>query len=226
VSLYDEPSVEPDESFGPGTDLVISLLAILLLLLALAAIEQRQAPRQLWELREDYREKPLFGQNDAELTERARQQLRQELPAFLDALESDWCNQLLVEGYASPEAPPDLDRKERERWNLGLSARRSMAVSDYLNDLGIPYECMFISGYGRSHSAVLASWLNADPDRTVVIWDDQALEEQHGEQVLSPERIVRILGISHDSSLCSLSRPLHPKHGPYRQSPSRIKPAQ
>ena len=211
MSSYGEPSLDSDESFGPGTDLVVSLLAVLLLLLFLVVREQREAPKQLLEIREGYNEEPLFEKDKAGLTPRAMEQLRQKVPDFLAALESDCCNQLLVEGHASPEAPSALDIKGREQWNLKLSIERSMAVVDYLYHLGFPYECMSVAGFGRSHSVTLTSWLGADPSRSIDRWDEtgRAIVEEVGESTLAAERVVKIFGIRHESSLCDIALQRH-----------------
>ena len=218
MSFHEDPSQAPDESFGPGTDLVISLFAMLMLLLVLAVRalyvasaalpEPETQSANLWELREDYREEPLFERDKAVLTPRAKAQLLHEVPAILDALETSYCNQLLVEGYASPEAPSRLSRAARERWNLKLSVDRSMAVIDYLYRHGVPYECMSVTGFGRSHSLVLANWLKYDPMRSIIEWDDEWGDwaSEIGETALAEERVVRIFGIYHESSLCDLTR--------------------
>lgn len=218
MSWLEDPSLEPDESFGPGTDLVISLFAVLLLLLALAVhaldtpIAKPDGPESptkiLWTLEQRYKEEPLFEQDRAVLTIYAKEQIALELPAIRRVLESDSDNQILVEGYASPESPPNLTRQERERWNLKLSVDRSIAVVDYLYEHGIPYECMSVTGFGRSHSVLLSEWLEKDSARTVPGWDSAGATPvaEAGEKKLAKERIVRILGIRHRSSICGLAR--------------------
>lgn len=214
MSFLEDSSDHIDESFGPGTDLVVSMLAALLLILVQILrpspkeedVDRR--PQQIIEIRDSYDEEPLFEKDNAVLTAFAKEQLVREMPAFLSALRSDCCNQLLIEGHASPEAPSSFSAMQRERWNLSLSVERSMAVIDFLYTEGIPYECMSLAGFGRSHSKVLGSWLGADKGRTMRIWDERSgvLAREIDERSLASERLVRILGIHHERSLCRLER--------------------
>ncbi|HEX5719303.1 MAG TPA: OmpA family protein [Thermoanaerobaculia bacterium] len=233
----DDPSGRSDESFGPGTDLVVSLLAALLLLIPIFVRSFRlvsylerletvpadvtvlrtelekckndfDARKQIWEFRETYRDEPLFERNRDGLTAAAKQQLDAKVKTFQDALVAGGYNQLLIEGHASPETMLAGDTRQRERWNLALSLLRSMAVADYLYKRGIPYECMSVAAFGRSHSLSLKSWLEEDPVRTVQDWDEggRNLVDQIGEATLADERLVRVFGIRHEQSLCALSR--------------------
>ena len=125
-----------------------------------------------------------------------------------DALAGEECNQLLIEGYASPEVPADRRRHEQERWNLKLSGDRAMAVADYLYWQGVPYECMSVSAFGRSHSKTLAGWLRPPGGRRSLFEWDAAMPEaagEVGEARLAPERLVRIFGTHHPDSLCELA---------------------
>ena len=216
MSWQQDPSLEPDESFGPGTDLVISLFAVLLLILVLAlrvlsvsevkSIEPEHQPKNLWTLQQRYPEEPLFEQDKAVLTAHTMKQLDLILPTIRSALDGESCNQLLVEGYASPEAPAGLPRRERERWNLELSVNRSMAVVDYLHDHNIPYECISVTGFGRSHSPTLGEWLGSDSFRSVADWDEHwGAQRDIDDVILARERIVKIFGIQHENSLCGLA---------------------
>lgn len=236
----EDPSGRSDESFGPGTDLVVSLLAALLLLipifvqsfrlmsylqqLAVVPVEdvstlrielekckqEFDARKQIWEFRETYRDEPLFERNRDGLTAAAKRQLDEKIEIFQGALVTGGYNQLLIEGHASPETMLAGNARQRERWNLALSLLRSMAVADYLYERGIPYECISIAAFGRSHSSLLRSWLEEDPARTVQGWDEEGynLVDQVGESALSGERLVRVFGIRHERSLCDLSRRL------------------
>ena len=214
MNLADDYSQQPDESFGPGTDLVVSLLAVLLLILIqllnaqnLHSFEEQKGPQQILVIEENYDEKPLFEKDKSTLTPHARLQLRRSRSAFVDALESNCCNQILIEGHASPDAPSSLSASERERWNLSLSIDRSLAVIDYLYSLGIPYECMSLAGFGRSHSQVLGSWLGRDDQRNIHMWDISSAEfvKRVDQHALASERLVRISGIKHERSVCQIS---------------------
>jgi len=212
----DDPSLHPDESFGPGTDLAICLVAVLLLLSALVLVSrpeehahpEPQQPKQVWIIQERYGDEPLFEKDRATLTATAKAQLKRQLQAMTDALAGEECNQLLIEGYASPEVPADRRRHEQERWNLKLSGDRAMAVADYLYWQGVPYECMSVSAFGRSHSKALAGWLRPPGGRRSLFEWDAAMPEaagEVGEPKLAPERLVRIFGTHHPYSLCELA---------------------
>jgi len=216
---YDDPSLHPDESFGPGTDLAVCLVAVLLLLSSLVLLERQPEPpppeeapvvvepaqpEQTWTIQEGYGEEPLFEKDRAVLTPTAKRQLQNQLHEMLDALVSDSCNQLLIEGHASPEAPAGRPSDQQERWNVKLSADRAMAVADYLYWQGIPYECMSFSAFGRSHSRVLGDWLRgAAGRRSIRTWDATGAPAE--EEELAPERLVRIFGTRHPDSLCDLA---------------------
>ena len=223
-----EESASGDESFGPGTDLVVSLLAALFLLIPLAVqstrllkylnaareisaakppLECPQEPRkQIWEFRESYQDEPLFEKNRAGLTEAAKRQIRSQWGAFQEALQGGLYNQLLIEGHASPEISPKATPQQRERWNLQLSLERALAVADYLHDLGLSYECMSVTGFGRSHSSALQEWLQDSSERSLQDWNNGGgeLVRRKEEPALAGERLVRVLGINHKSSLCDL----------------------
>jgi outer membrane protein OmpA-like peptidoglycan-associated protein len=222
-----EEAASGDESFGPGTDLVVSLLAALFLLIPLAvqsvrllnylsraredavraSVECRPEPeKQIWEFRESYQEEPLFEKNHAGLTEAAKRQIRAQWPAFEEALRGGLYNQLLVEGHASPEISPRSPTNQRERWNLQLSLERALAVADYLHELGLSYECISVTGFGRSHSSALREWLEGSSERSLQQWDDgeeDVMKQTEGSD-LAGERLVRVLGIHHESSLCEV----------------------
>jgi outer membrane protein OmpA-like peptidoglycan-associated protein len=220
-----DPSLHPDESFGPGTDLAICLVAVLLLLTSLVVFGRQQAlgveappprvepppeppppppPKQVWTIQEGYDDEPLFEKDRAVLTPTARRQLESRLGEMFDALGGDDCNQLLIEGHASPEAPSGRPHSEQERWNVRLSVDRAMAVADFLYWQGIPYECMSISAFGRSHSRVLATWLQRPGERrSLQTWD--AADEPADESELAPERLVRIFATLHPDSVCDLA---------------------
>lgn len=194
-----------DESFGPGTDLVLSLFACLLMIIVLGAArdaDRQQRPQQLYEFRERDRQAPSFGKDADELPGAAQEELTRLAPGLRDSLRGARFNHLQLLGFASPETR-EGSPLERERWNLDLSLRRAQAVADYLYRRGIPYECMSVTAFGRSQSKVLSGWLAAFQGRTLEAWDGAGQTGREvDERAMARERRVEIWGIEHPDSVC------------------------
>jgi outer membrane protein OmpA-like peptidoglycan-associated protein len=233
-----------DESFGPGTDLVVSLFAMLLVVAVLwwyqgrvvarleafaharqlaqvkgqlrratqeleeleQAVSKANRRTQLYEFLDSVSDAPYFDQNDTHLTDQAEEVLDLEVENFVSALSGGRYNQIQVIGHASAESATGI-LAERQRRNLVLSLARAAAVADYLYERGIPYECISVSGFGRSQSRVLADWLDSHPGAGIDDWDESGQYSQDTmEEELASERRVEIWGIWHPSSQCDLSR--------------------
>lgn len=210
--------------FGPDTDLILSLFAIALLILATKTVHDRlvtswehllavaQAPppekekpaEVLLELREDHGN-AMFEQNEAVLTAKAEAVLGSTAKQIRAALTSGDYDQVQIQGFASPESVVG-DAVRRERWNLALSVERSLAIIDYFYGEGIPYECMSLASFGRSHSRLLRAWLRSPKGGALARWDTHArelLEDQPSR--FARERRVWVVGIQHPCSACPLS---------------------
>jgi chemotaxis protein MotB len=87
----------------------------------------------------------LFGRNDAELTERARQSLF-DLGGVLRHVE----NQLAVDAYVPPS--PNFGRYE-SAWEMSLA--RAISVANALTSVGYPDE-IIIYGFGDSRTDLIA----------------------------------------------------------------------
>jgi len=126
-------------------------------------------PILVFELRET--DAAFFKIGKSILTEAAHSQLAQEAPQILRELAKKSANQVNILGYASPEKKPFKKFPEADG-NLDLSVDRAVAVAHYLKSLGISYECMSISGFGRGRSQLLYEWKQKGPNRTMEEWDN------------------------------------------------------
>lgn len=247
MSRWFEDSSPDDESFGPGTDLVVSLLAVLFVFVAverMAAQMSRPLPmpiwthtpsptltktasrartptplapsvtptpdrrnrQHLWDFCEESSEKPLFEKGTDVLTEAAKEILLSQIEALKARLRDGTANQLQLIGYASPETSITSDRAGRERLNLDLSVRRAVSVADFLYEHGIPYECISISAFGRSHSTVLHDWFQEHGGESIASWDEVGQRNvDQSDPRLSRERRVEVWGIWHHLSQCNPS---------------------
>ncbi len=205
-----------DESFGPGTDLVISLLVCLLVLMTLdsyhdhvlwiLASEQEPIPERICPACPECPSCPkgeimwiqgkgeaFFEKNKATLTQQARDQLAARVGWFRSTLETGQYQQLQVVGHASADTARGTPAV-RERRNFVLSFERALAVADFLYQQRIPYECLAVTAWGRSRSEVLASWLRSGD--SLRAWDDHGqYERQEPAESLEGERRVEIWGL-------------------------------
>lgn len=112
----------------------------------------------------------LFELNSNRLTYSAKERLKPQAKKILELLKGGSANQLNILGYASPE-PKNIGKYTAMDGNLDLSANRSVAVAHYLHSLGIPYECISVTGYGRGRSEILNDWKKRGPQYTTKAWD-------------------------------------------------------
>lgn len=158
-----------DFEFGPGTDLVLSMLALLLVLLAVASIA-KPAVDDTVELRDE--ELAVFEHNSARLTPAGEQMLRQKLAVLAHAAGELDANMLRVKGYASPLPKPLRLSGGTLDGNLDLAADRAVEAAHALYMLGLPYTCLAVESYGRSRSPLLQSYLSKHR-LTIDEWDQK-----------------------------------------------------
>ena len=215
-----------DETFGPGSDLTILILILVLLLSAfnwsnsqLSAMAEKLLSKEhaLFQLVDNTLDRPLFEQGEDAITERGKQMLRKEISKLKQSFKISDINQLLLVGHASPEANTSnvgvwSDRKtRRERENFVLSIRRAVSVADFLYLEGIPYECMSVIGYGRSLSATLRNFLENQTSPSAKTWDDYwdkttEKKKRDFESGFKDERRVEIIGVLRKGCNCELSQ--------------------
>jgi hypothetical protein len=193
---YGGYNVEEGE-FGPGTALVLSLFAVLLLVAALAWSQDnlgQHAPVAMSFLSED---KSYFAAGDVNLGPAAREQLTDVVRRSRNQTRF---NHLQVIGYASPEGNNNGD----------LAARRAKKVRDYLvYSLRVPDECVIVANFSDSHSSSLRDWMNQGLSNSLERFRGTSLREQKeliGESKLQRERMVAILGVYHRDSICRLDK--------------------
>lgn len=212
--------------FGPDTDLILSLFAVVLLVLAIKTIHghwseawrnylgtlskpaAQSAPAKevgvLLELTEDHG-REVFEKDLTSLSPEAVATLDAVVERIRRGLKKGEYDELQIQGFASPESVSGQARR-REKWNLTLSIARALAVMDHLYSRGIPYECMALSAYGRSHSGLMGAWFGArGAGYGAADWDRVAGEllETNPEQ-FAGERLVWVVGIRHPCSACPL----------------------
>ena len=194
AALYD---LQPDEDdFGPGTALVLSLFAVLLLIAALVYAQDQgggHAPVTMSVMSEAT---SSFRPGDYTLEQSARDDIRKQVES---ARRQTRFNHIQVIGYASPEGSN----------NRELSARRAESVRDYMvQHLGVPDECVIVATFSDSHSPSLRAWLD-QPGHSLEMFRQAKAAEQKilvGEKNLGAERRVAILGVYHKDSNCRLDK--------------------
>jgi outer membrane protein OmpA-like peptidoglycan-associated protein len=197
-----------DDDFGPGTALVLSLFAVLLLIVAMGwadAIGARGAlPKRLMAITEGEGGHSLFNAGEYSLTPRAKGEIAAVVRSAVEMVRQQQLaheqtsNHLQVIGYASPEG----------KGNEQLAERRALSVRDYLVfGLGVPAECVVVANYSDSHSNSLRKWLDKGNRLTTF----RALAPNEQIEVLGVnhmdialERRVEILGVYHSDSTCRL----------------------
>lgn len=162
---------------------------------------ERTKARVIFELRET--EAASFKMGTSILTNTARTKLRKESPKMLSELKKQSVNQINILGYASPEKKP---LKGNADGNLDLSVERSIAVAHYLKSLGIPYECMKITGFGRGRSEILYKWKQKIPGhRSIDDWDKQGIPSTAKYKQKSREERKVVLQVVYDQeSKCTM----------------------
>lgn len=256
--MIDQDDSEGDDGFGPATDLVLSLLGVIILLLAIGQYQQRlkvligiekppatadvmkpqpappdlngrildlssrlaqseaeleaarkflsTVPLRIVALKLDGRNVSFFDRNSAELHPAMRQLIAGYIPTLARLVLANRTNEIEVTGFASPE-PSGVAGKDA---NLDISAERSIAVAHYLAQLGVPYQCLSVSGFGRGRSEILyGSYMKRSPQNTVESWDnlmagDKGRElRSRLEEQMSEERRVEIAVVVDRNSSCT-----------------------
>lgn len=199
---------EEDSDFGPGTALVLSLFAVLLLVAAMGwrdALRGRSAlPKRIMAISEGTGGQSFFKAGHSELTQTAQKEIAEVVRQATGTARAQRqageqaVNHFQVIGYASPEG----------RQNPELAERRAKAVRDYLViHLGVPDECVVVANYSDSHSPTLRQWLlkgNSLPVFRKMPPSEQRKALGVGENEWGQERRVEILGVYHTDSTCRL----------------------
>jgi outer membrane protein OmpA-like peptidoglycan-associated protein len=171
---HDLGDLGSDFEFGPGTDLVLSMLALLVVLLAvvnMAGPLGKDGPvDNTVELRDE--ELAFFEHNSARLTPDGERMLRQKLAVLADAAVALDANMLRIKGYASPLPKPLRLAGGTLDGNVNLSAERAIEAAHALHLLGVPYDCLAIESYGRNRSPLLQSYLSRN-QITIAQWDQK-----------------------------------------------------
>lgn len=232
--MFETEDVDQDQELGPGTDLILSLLSVVITILAVVSIGQpelletetvcpagdcqavvtedpavvrealNKAQRTINTLRSDLilseaalrsMENRLdadkivqagdvlelhdeilavFDRNKSELSPEDLPILKRELYPLYETVSDKGANIIRIHGHASPEPRGIGDGKHLDR-NMDLSVERSLTILHALHQLGVPYHCMVVEGYGRNQSAFLNSYLNKN-NITVDEWDRMYLQ--------------------------------------------------
>lgn len=199
---------EDDGDFGPGTALVLSLFAVLVLVAAMGwadAMKGRGAlPKRLIAITEGESGQSLFKAGKYDLTPQGQRKIAEVVRGAIETVRGQRRahqqapNHLQVIGYASPEG----------KGNPQLAESRARTVRDYLvRDLGVPDECVVVASYSDSHSPALRKWL--DKGNSLTKFRALNSEEQREtlgatDNDLAEERRVEILGVYHSDSTCRL----------------------
>jgi outer membrane protein OmpA-like peptidoglycan-associated protein len=197
---------EDDGEFGPGTALVLSLFAVLLLVAVLGWMDFRKGqgnlPKRFIAIAEGESGESLFKAGRYDLTAEAQTKVAEVVRIAIEARSAGrnrTANHMQVIGYASPEG----------RGNALLAENRARAVRDYMvKVLGVPEECVVVASYADSHSSSLGRWLG-ERGNSIAAFRAASPEEQRmrlrvSENDLAQERRVEILGVYHTDSTCRL----------------------
>lgn len=205
-----------EDPFGPGSDLVMSLMVALLLLVALGAgfyqisrhqrivAESRDNSTRKSRATDPFRDEAFAGSGLWRLNKKKEEKLRAEVVKLRSGLLEGQFQLLEVTGHASPEG--------RQEYNMVLAQLRAAEVANQLARAGIPWECIRISAVGRGESELLREyWQSAT--RSGSTSGLKPREEQNHElrtmyaSDLVRERRVEIekLSIRRGSSLCRMA---------------------
>jgi len=195
--LYGGYSIDEGE-FGPGTALVLSLFAVFLLVAVLVWSQDSggHSPVTMSILSED---KSYFKPGEASLGSTAKAQIAD---AVRRSRSHTQFNHFQVIGYASPEGSN----------NRELAERRAKQVRDYMvNSLHVPDECVIVANFSDSHSPSLRDWLGKGTTQvnSLESFRSASVRQQKtmiDESKLAGERMVAILGVYHQDSICRLDK--------------------
>ena len=157
-----EPQSVEDNAFGPETDLILSLLVMVLLVGVLAWYQGRGVVEETKRKNQELiftDTAGRFRQGKDVLDEDTRQKLQKLAPAMKDDIVKGKFKYFEIAGAASPDiSKRSLDGGGIDK-NLRLGYDRAAKVAQYLHESqGMPYECMKVSSYGRAASTFLVEY--------------------------------------------------------------------
>ena len=202
MSYPNETTVPEDNAFGPETDLILSLLVIVLLVGVLAWFQGKRVVQDKDRIIQRDVRTSVFqetasthAQGSAAISPEYDRKLRSSVSEFVTAIRASKYAYLEVGGYASPEAGKIASTFDI---NLIKGLDRAQAVAKILHSGGLPYECMVLSSFGRTGSELLSKQMNAHQGVNSVnfLGDfDRAPESFAKEADLARERRTEIWGI-------------------------------
>src|SRR5205809_71132 len=143
MSIHDMFQSEDEGDFGPGTALVLSLFAVLVLIAAMGWADAMKSvgalPKRVIAITEGESGQSLFKAGRYDLTLQGEQMIAAVVRGSIETVRGQYkaneqaSNHLQVIGYASPEG----------KGNPKLAENRAQSVRDYLvRNLGVPEECV------------------------------------------------------------------------------------
>jgi len=211
-----EVTATEDNAFGPETDLILSLLVIVLLVGILAWFQgnrllaakektineqKKTISEQIDTIKQGERKSVFqerassFSQGSAAIGPEDERKLRLKVSEFEGDIQAARFAYLEVEGSASPEAWKGATAFDI---NLIKGYERAQAVAKILHSAGLPYECIKLSSFGRTSSDFLLGKIQAQPGRTPasIVGDfDKNPGEFASDRDLASERRTEIWGI-------------------------------
>jgi hypothetical protein len=203
-----------EDPFGPGSDLVMSLMVALLLLVALGAgfyqisaqqksvADSRDNSTRKSRATDPFRDEAFAGSGMWKLHKTKEEILRSEVVKLRQGLLRDEFQLLEVTGHSSPEG--------RQEYNMALAQLRAAEVANQLVLAGIPWECIRISAVGRGESSLLPDYWQVGARSPSVqaqkprVEQNRDLRAMYSADRLGRERRVEIdkLIMRHGSGLC------------------------
>jgi hypothetical protein len=203
MNYLTDGSAADDNAFGPETDLVLSLLVIVLLVGVLAWFQGNLLVKKKEEIIRRNERKLVFqerastfSRGSAEIRPEDERQLRTKVADFEDAIRRGNFEYLEIAGGASPEKG-----KSSQEFDINLTKGydRAQAVARILHSAGLPYECMKLSSYGRATSQFLGELIKSAPrDAPINIlrdFDSNPAAAAAIEEKVAMERRTEIWGI-------------------------------
>jgi hypothetical protein len=191
-----------DNAFGPETDLVLSLLVILLLVGVLAWFQGNRVVKKKEEIIQRtqrtlvFEERAsTFSRGSAEIRPEDVKSLKSKVNDFENKIRDGQFQYFEISGAASPEIGKIATGVDI---NLIKGYERAEAVAGILRSAGFPYECMKLSSYGRSTSEYLATIMTspgASPSAVLQRFDSDHPTAMIDERKFAGERRTEIWGI-------------------------------
>jgi hypothetical protein len=188
-----------DNAFGPETDLILSLLVIILLVGVLAWFQANHVVKKIQQTQRIlvFQEKASsFSRGSAEIRPDDERDLRAKTPKLDEEIRLGQFQYFEIAGAASPEVGRVAAKFDI---NLIKGYERAEAVANILHAAGMPYECMKLSTYGRATSEYLGAIVKENPGSsaagTVHAFDLDPAAALKNETRLAGERRTEIWGI-------------------------------